>query len=156
MRLNNPLLAIFFLLTLIPAQAHATETRETYFEPSETRSFQSGMLEYITHRGIAKKLRDRLDNKADFFLVDLRKEVDFAQGSIEGSINVPIQKLSFLAEKMFQKTDDIVFYRYSNNDQAAINAVILLKNKGFGRVSFYEAGYDGWKKLPPKVKGGFK
>ncbi len=83
-------------------------------------------------------------DRIGFFWVDLRNEADYKKSFIPGSINIPFKKLSFLAEKFFSKSDEIVFLGYSDSDHVSVNAVIFMKNKGFTRCSVLEGGIGAW------------
>lgn len=78
------------------------------------------------------------------FWVDLRNEADYKQSFIPGSINIPYKKLSFLAEKFFSKSDEIVFLGYPDADHVSVNAVTFMKNKGFTNCSVLQGGIGGW------------
>lgn len=94
---------------------------------------------------LEQKLRDRLEKKTHFSLVDLRNEADYQKGHILGAQNVPLKKLRFVAEKMFGPTEEIIFYGHSRNDNASTNALILLGQKGFENVRLLEGGIQEWK-----------
>lgn len=78
------------------------------------------------------------------FWVDLRNEADYKQSFIPGSINIPYKKLSFLAEKFFSKSDEVVFLSYPDADHVSVNAVTFMKNKGFTNCSVLQGGIGGW------------
>ena len=94
---------------------------------------------------LARKIQEKKEKKASFQLVDLRNEVDYQKGHLPGAVNIPLKKLSFVAEKMFDKGEEIVFYGYSRNDNAGMNAPILMQNKGFTSVKLLEGGMQEWK-----------
>lgn len=104
----------------------------------------SVQISRITAAELRQKLEDQKAGKIFFDLVDLRLEKDFAAGFIPGAVNIPLKKLPFVAEKIFGKSDEIIFYGYSEGDRASINAGIFLKNKGFSKLLFLESGYKGW------------
>ena len=91
------------------------------------------------------KIREKEEKKASFSLVDLRLESDYGAGRIQGAVNIPLKKLRFLGEKMLGRSEDIYFYGYSSDDRAAVNAVILLVNKGFQHVFLLDGGVKEWK-----------
>ncbi len=112
---------------------------------SSVTGFRTEQLVYIDQEMLSAKIRLKKDNRISFQLVDLRLEVEYRRGHIPGAINMPVRKLSFLAEQMLAKTDDIVLYGYSEDDRASVNAVILLINKGFCHISFLQGGIEKWK-----------
>lgn len=94
------------------------------------------------------KIFDRLKSASveniGFWLVDLRTEAEFYKKFIPGAINIPYKKLSFMAEKIFMPTDNIVFYGYPGSVNDAINACTFMKQKGFDNCMVLENGIDGW------------
>jgi rhodanese-related sulfurtransferase len=104
---------------------------------------------YGSHAVIqARELSDRIQaggaKLVGFYWVDLRNEADFKKSYIPGSINMPYKKLSFLAEKFFSKSDEIVFFGYPDTDHVSVNAVVFMKNKGFMRCSILKGGIGAW------------
>jgi len=93
---------------------------------------------------LTEKLEGRSEGGFFFHLVDLRREADYAEGHISGAVNVPMSKLPYIAEKIFGKTDEVIFYGYSSRDRAAVNAVLFMSNKGFTSVSLLSGGIQGW------------
>lgn len=95
-----------------------------------------------------RELEERIEaggaERVGFFWVDLRNEADYKKSFIPGSINIPFKKLSFLAEKFFSKSDEVVFLGYSDSDHVSVNAVIFMKNKGFTRCSVLQGGIGAW------------
>lgn len=104
----------------------------------------SGGYPSIQAAELAKKIASNRNGAGGLFWVDLRNEADFKRGFIPGSINIPFKKLSFLAEKFFSRSDDVVFISYPDSDHVSVNAVIFMKNKGFSRCSVLEGGIGAW------------
>lgn len=117
-------------------QAENIERRTGVFLPSHLRHIERGELKRL--------IRERDEQGKPFHLVDLRNEADHAGGALPGAVNVPLKKLSFVAEKRFGMTEPIVLYGYSTVDRASVNAAVLLANKGYRNVSYYDEGYAGW------------
>lgn len=65
-------------------------------------------------------------------LVDVRTEGEHARGSIEGSINIPIQELSGRMDELGDKEREIVVYCQSGSRSAM--AKRLLERNGFTKV----------------------
>lgn len=93
---------------------------------------------------LAERIGDEGVRKIGFFWVDLRNEADFKKAFIPGSINIPFPKLSFLAEKFFSKSDEVVFLGYPDSDHVSVNAVVFMKNKGFTNCAVLEGGIGAW------------
>ena len=107
--------------------------------------FSAAGLVVVDRDTVARKIEEKREKRISFALVDLRLETEFKEGHLPGAVNVPFKKLRFLAERMFGKSDEIIFYGYSRNDAAGVDAVILLENKGFGHVSLMTGGMQEWK-----------
>ena len=65
-------------------------------------------------------------------LVDVRSEGEHARGSIEGSINIPIQELAGRMDELGEKEREIVVYCQSGSRSAM--AKRLLESNGFTKV----------------------
>jgi len=105
--------------------------------------FSPGKVGWIDSSVLAKMLEDRDRQNISFYLVDLRLEADYQKGHISGAVNIPSQKLRFVAEKIFGKTDPVVFYGYARNSED-MNAVIRMMNKGYVRLSVLTGGIESW------------
>ena len=115
-------------------------------EGSSASRYEPSRLGAISAAELVEKLLLRKEGEIVFHLVDLRIEADFGAGHIPGAVNLPFKKLPFLAETTFAKTDDLVLYGHSSADKAGVNAAILLMHKGFGKITFFEGGYEEWKR----------
>lgn len=84
-------------------------------------------------------------NTPNAVLVDVRNKDEFEMGRIEGSVNVPLNKLSQL-EKYAEK--DTPVFLYCLNGARAARATKRLKRKGYtnvvnlGGVRGYKGGID--------------
>jgi rhodanese-related sulfurtransferase len=65
-------------------------------------------------------------------LVDVRSEGEYADGGIEGSINIPIQELASRMDELGDKNREIVVYCQSGGRSAM--AKRLLESNGFSKV----------------------
>ena len=65
-------------------------------------------------------------------LVDVRSEGEYADGGIEGSINIPIQELASRMDELGDKNGEIVVYCQSGGRSAM--AKRLLESNGFSKV----------------------
>jgi|GEM_PF-3645489 len=103
-------------------------------------------FEYKTISAVDLKQRIALrrEKKDTFQLVDLRTEAEFAKGRLPGAINIPLKKLTFLAEKVLNKRGDVIFYGYSPQDKGSVNAAIRAGQSGFTRLFLLDCGYAGW------------
>ncbi len=65
-------------------------------------------------------------------LVDVRSEGEYADGAIEGSINIPIQELASRMDELGDRNREIVVYCQSGGRSAM--AKRLLESNGFSKV----------------------
>lgn len=65
-------------------------------------------------------------------LVDVRSEGEYADGGIEGSINIPIQELASRMDELGDRNREIVVYCQSGGRSAM--AKRLLESNGFSKV----------------------
>ncbi len=65
-------------------------------------------------------------------LLDVRSEGEYADGAIEGSLNIPIQELAGRMDELGKKDDEIVVYCQSGGRSAM--AKRLLESNGFTKV----------------------
>ncbi|MEQ7801924.1 rhodanese-like domain-containing protein [Pedobacter sp. ASV1-7] len=70
--------------------------------------------------------KDKFSDKKYLFLVDVRTEEEFAQGSVEGAVNIPLDKISGQLAKFKGKKNIVVFCRSGNRSSQA--KTILQKN----------------------------
>ncbi|MFT5207271.1 MAG: rhodanese-related sulfurtransferase [Candidatus Omnitrophota bacterium] len=105
------------------------------------------LIKTISEADLLSKLNARDKFGLGFHLVDLRNESDFLKGFIPGAINIPSKKLTFIAEKVFSKADEVVFYSHSKTTHSAENAVTFMKNKGFMNCFVFAEGMDNWSGL---------
>ncbi len=102
------------------------------------------VLRVMTEDELKAKLEGSQHLGFGFYLVDLRNEADFRKGFIPGAVNIPSRKLPFIAEKVFSKSDEVVFYSYAKSESISANAVILLKNKGYQNCYIFSGGLEAW------------
>lgn len=85
------------------------------------------------------KLKDMINKKEDFLLLDIRTEEEFEASNIYGAINVPLNKLLFnLNDFEEYKNKDIVVYCRSGH--RSITACNLLSMEGFDKIYNLEKG----------------
>jgi rhodanese-related sulfurtransferase len=80
-----------------------------------------------------------VEGRADYTLLDLRQEADFAQHRIPGARHVP---LSSLTDQVAARTDKVILY--AKDDAQAAQAWMLLKAQGFKAVYALAGGLEAW------------
>ena len=81
-----------------------------------------------------------IENRADYRLVDLRTEKEFAAYSIPTAVNIP---MSVLPEAGLGRQEKIVLY--SEGGIHSAQAWMLLKAQGYKSVYMLKGGLDEWK-----------
>lgn len=99
---------------------------------NNTDTSQSG--ESVGYKKIsAKQAKEMMDNKDYDIILDVRTAEEFAEGFIEGAINLPLDSIEKDAENIIDSTDStILLYCRSGNRSA--QAGKLLKSLGYTKV----------------------
>jgi phage shock protein E len=85
---------------------------------------------------LKKIFANKEDNKMetiinDAFLVDVRTPQEFAEGNVEGSVNIPLDTVPTQLAKFKNKSNIVVFCRSGNRSG---QAKIILEQNGFANV----------------------
>ncbi len=104
-----------------------------------------------------KELAQKILNKEDVFLLDIRKEEDFEGWSIEGesvqSLNIPFTQLKNGVEDVKPKLpDNQPIYVVCAKGISSQNAVELLKEAGVQDITYLEGGMTAWSEHLEPVK----
>lgn len=89
----------------------------------------------------AKELNDWLNSGKDIILIDVREPVEYIEGYLKGSANVPLGQLESRLQEI-PKDKDVVVYCRSGRRSAEASS-ILVKN-GYQRVYNLEGGIINW------------
>jgi phage shock protein E len=87
------------------------------------------MLSFATS---CKQEAPRSDPYKSGFLVDVRTPEEFAQGSVKGAVNIPLDEIESRLDEFKGKTDIVVFCRSGNRSRQASE---ILKRHGFDNVT---------------------
>lgn len=106
---------------------------------------------FFFNQGTAQKDKAKMAEliKNGAFLVDVRTEWEFAEGSVPGAVNIPLDKISQNLDKFKDKSSVIVFCRSGNRSSQA--KAILEKN---GIQEVYNGGT--WNEVAELVKNAEK
>lgn len=91
----------------------------------------------------SEKLSEAICNKA--ILIDVRSPGEFASGKIEGSVNIPLNKLPKELEKLNKNKDIVVFCA---SGMRSSSAKIILNRNGFEKV----INGGSWKEVQSIIK----
>ncbi|GAX61355.1 pyridine nucleotide-disulphide oxidoreductase [Candidatus Scalindua japonica] len=89
----------------------------------------------------AMEVKDKIDRKDDFILLDVRTKPEYNSGYIEGCIHIPLNDLSSKMDQL-DKSKEIV--TYCGVGLRASNAHRILKNAGFQDAKFMEGSMAAW------------
>ena len=89
------------------------------------------------HKISGDELKEWIDDKEDFFLVDVRTESEYQVGHIKTAKNIPLQNLDVVAESTFKNKDDFIVV-YCLSGSRSIKAAKKLIKKGYTEV--YDLG----------------
>ena len=76
--------------------------------------------------------KDKLSDKRHLFLVDVRTEEEFAQGSVGGAVNIPLSVLEQELSQFEDRENIVVFCR---SGARSGNAKLILESNGFENVT---------------------
>ena len=89
-----------------------------------------GIFKNLFSQGNSQNLATLINDGA--FLVDVRTHAEFAEGSVKGSVNIPLDKVQNQLAKFKNKEHIIVFCRSGNRSSQAKN---ILEQNGFTNVT---------------------
>lgn len=135
---NTRLLTVFLFLACLTVRSEAQDL------PVSGPGGKPVTISTVTGDKIFDRIHSGGTQNIGFWLVDLRPEAEFYRKFIPGAINIPLKKLSFMAEKLFMPADNIVFYGYAGLTHDAVNACTFMKQKGFDNCVVLENGIGGW------------
>jgi len=78
-------------------------------------------------------------NGRDYFILDVRGAEEFAEGHIDGAINIPLQELLLNIEELPPTTTSILIYCQSQ--KRATHALVILRELGYVQAFNLEGGY---------------
>ncbi len=88
-------------------------------------------------------IRDQVNHTKDWFIVDVRTPEEYAEGHIEGAINIPLQELmKHLDQLPNSKTAHILLYCHSQ--KRSTHAVVILHELGYSKAYHLEGGYAAY------------
>ncbi len=89
------------------------------------------------HKLSGPELKEWIDDKEEFFLVDARTEGEYKVGHIKTAKNIPLQNLDVVAESTFKNKDDFIVV-YCLSGSRSIKAAKKLIKKGYTEI--YDLG----------------
>ena len=104
------------------------------------------------NQATAYELKSRLNwGEPGLTIVDVRDRSAFAECSIQGAINMPVETLSDMAQSSLQPKRDI--YVYGEDNAKTATAAGTLRQAGFAHVAELIGGVETWKTIGGSVEG---
>jgi rhodanese-related sulfurtransferase len=115
-------------------QAVIAQAGETYLSELPDTRYQLPIAVFV---------RDRVNRTRDWLVIDVREPDEYADGHIEGAINIPLRELlKNLDELPDSKTAPILLYCHTQ--KRATHALVLLHELGYMKVYNLEGGYAAY------------
>ena len=95
------------------------------------RERNMSLLHFFTAKNINQGVEEYRKNP-DSILLDVRTEEEYADGHIRGSVNVPLQKIEGILEKVTDPRK--VIYVYCRSGVRSEKAVTILKQMGYANA----------------------
>jgi len=90
-------------------------------------------------------LKEKMDAKEDFLLLDVLSAESYQREHLPGAINLPLLRIDAASTAALPKDKEIVVYCGSFECQASPAAARRLEELGFTRVVDFEGGLADWK-----------
>ncbi|MCH7828436.1 rhodanese-like domain-containing protein [Patescibacteria group bacterium] len=104
----------------------------------------------------SEELKQKIDNKEDFVLVDTLMEGGYEMRHVPGAVSVPYGT-NFLQEfekkVAAPKDKEIIIYCASATCQLSVLAADALEEAGYTNVKHYKEGIAGWQQAGYKFEG---
>jgi rhodanese-related sulfurtransferase len=108
----------------------------TYGDPN---SFQDqAKVEYLT----PEQLRDKINNKENLFIIDIRSEKDFATEHLPGAINIPFEKIEQQRDRLISTRKPTVI---GANEIQEFQASVQIYDMLLTRPYVVRGGFPKWK-----------
>ncbi len=103
------------------------------------------------HQISVEQLKEKLDRKESFRLIDVREEEEYETAKIDGSLLIPLSQFAQKALQQLKIDEEIVVHcHHGGRSQRACE---FLKAQGFQKLSNLSGGIDAWSlKIDSKVQ----
>lgn len=106
-----------------------------------------------------EELKKKMDEGADFVLIDVLGEMSYSERHLPGAINIPGGHENFVAEAekaVGDKNREVIVYCASFSCQASPAAAGKLADAGFTNVMDFKGGLADWEEAGYPFEGGEK
>ncbi len=91
------------------------------------------------------ELKERMDKKADFILIDCREQNEWNEGHIEGAVFVPLSEFHGLWSEVLTDADkDKELILQCRSGRRSLSACQILLAEGFSNLNNLEGGILDW------------
>ena len=94
----------------------------------------------------AEEVKNNIDKKSRFFLLDVRTEAEYARGHIPGSINIPLDDITNSVEQ-FLIDKSIPVYVYCLSGSRSQMAAAEMADLGYKTIFSIKSGLLAWRAL---------
>ncbi len=93
---------------------------------------------------IAEKLKEKIENKEDFRLIEVLLPRLFEEWHIPGAINIPADDMKEFAPGILKKDEEIIVYCLDFECGASIRAANALLELGYKNIIDFAGGKKDW------------
>lgn len=88
---------------------------------------------FETKKISVEQVKEMIEKDEKVVLLDVRSEEEFAEGHIDGAINIPLQKLSYEVEYEIEDKEEMIIL-YCRSGVRTIQAAMILEELGYTNV----------------------
>ncbi|WP_028295918.1 rhodanese-like domain-containing protein [Olivibacter sitiensis] len=88
-----------------------------------------------------EELKEKIDNKEDFQLIDVREEFEFETSNLDGE-NIPLANVLLETDKISKDKPVVVHCR---SGKRSAQAILLLEQQGFENLYNLQGGILAWR-----------
>lgn len=101
-----------------------------------------------------EELKEMLDRRDRFILLDVRPASIFWQGHIRGAVNIPFERLNDLADERLDQSQPLVIYGHDERDVTPSRAGEVLAGRRFRISALLDGGFVKWRGSGYLTDGG--
>jgi rhodanese-related sulfurtransferase len=115
-------------------QATVAQAGDSYLEQLPEQRYQLPISVFV---------RDRVNQSRSWFIVDVREADEFADGHLDGAINIPLREITKSLSK-FPDSKSAPILLYCHSQKRATHALVILHELGYLKVFNLEGGYAAY------------
>jgi rhodanese-related sulfurtransferase len=97
----------------------------------------------------AEALRQKLDAKERFVLLDVRRDDEVAVATLSDTVHIPIEEIEERVGELDADAETVVFCHHGVR---SLSVTVFLRNLGFRNVTSLAGGIDAWsQRIDPSV-----